>query len=243
MTERNPPDFMDPGLMQDPFAADAWAREHTPVLPVPGADTFLVFSYEHIAEVLRNPRTFSSRNEEMMLGRSVHDPACQAIYAEGWPQAETLLNNDPPEHTRFRKLVRAAFSPGRIKAMDGRIRAVIDELIDGFIDAGECEFIEAFAMPLPALIIAGQMGIPGADIYKVKVWSNAFIELIGSYLPHEQELAQAHRVVEFQRYLKERIDARREEPESDMLSALVHAEEEDEAPLNTAEILNVAQQL
>ena len=243
MTADCPYDFMDPALMADPFEADEWARNNAPVWQAPGTATYVVFSYDLIDEVLGNPGLYSSRNEEMMLGRSVHDADCQAIYADGWPQAETLLNNDPPSHTRFRKLVRKAFSPGRIRDMDERIRRVINELIDAFIDAGQCEFVAAYAMPLPALVIAEQMGIPPADIHRVKAWSNAFIELIGSYLPHERELAEARRVVEFQHYLKARIDERRVAPRDDMLSALVHATDDDEAPLTDAEILNVAQQI
>ena len=244
MSAANAPyDFMDPGLMADPFAADAWARANEPVMRAPGTDTFIVFSYDLIDEVLSQPAVFSSRNEEMMLGRSVHDAECLEVYGRGWPQAETLLNNDPPSHTRFRKLVRRAFAPGRIKDMNGRIRELINELIDDFAGDGRCEFVGAFAMPLPALIIAEQMGIPPADIYRVKTWSNAFIELIGSYLPHERELQEAARVVEFQHYLKERIDERRDRPRDDMLSALVHADEEGEEPLDDAELLNVAQQI
>lgn len=236
-------DFLDPNLMQSPFDADRVAREREPVLKAPGGETYFVFSYDLIEEVLRNPEIYSSRNEEMMLGRSVHDADCQAVFAKGWPQAETLLNNDPPSHTRFRKLVRKAFAPGRIKSMEAQIETQISELIDGFIDQGQCELIEAFAMPLPALIIARQMGIPSDDIYKVKNWSNSFIELIGSYLPKEQELQQAELVVEFQHYLNARVDQRRNKRQDDMLSDLVHATEDDEEPLDTAEILNIAQQL
>ena len=237
-------DFLDPNLMQDPFEADAAARAKQPVFKAPGSDIYMVFSYDLIDEVLSNPDLFSSKNEEMMLGRSVHDPKCQEIFAKGWPQAETLLNNDPPSHTRFRRLVLKAFADTHLSRMKVYIEEVVNQLIDDMQKLGECEFITAFAMPLPALVIAKQMGIPDEDIQKVKVWSNSFIELIGSYLPQEQEMEQAELVVEFQHYLKARIDERRKDPQEDMLSVLINAHEgSDEEPLSTAELLNIVQQL
>lgn len=236
--------FLDPNLMQDPFEADAQARAKQPVFKAPGSDIFMVFSYDLVDEVLANPELFSSKNEEMMLGRSVHDLKCQEIFAKGWPQAETLLNNDPPSHTRFKRLVLKAFAETHLSRMKGYIEETVNQLIAQMKNTGECEFIIAFAMPLPALVIAKQMGIPDEDIQKVKVWSNSFIELIGSYLPQEQEMEQAELVVEFQHYLKARIDERRKNPQQDMLSVLINAHEgSDEEPLSTAELLNIVQQL
>lgn len=237
-------DFLSPDLIQNPFEADAAARAEQPIFKAPGSDIYMVFSYDLIDEVLSQPELFSSRNEEMMLGRSIHDPECQAIFAKGWPQAETLLNNDPPSHTRFKRLVLKAFADTHVSKMKTYINEVVTKLLDDMQETDECEFISAFAMPLPALVIAKQMGIPDSDIQKVKVWSNSFIELIGSYLPHEQELKQAELVVEFQHYLKARIDERRESPQQDMLSVLLNAHEgTDDEPLSTAELLNIVQQI
>ena len=212
--------FLDPGLMQDPFSADAAARSREPVFKAPGSDIYMVFTYDLIDEVLANPELFSSKNEEMMLGRSVHDPKCQEIFAKGWPQAETLLNNDPPSHTRFRSLVLKAFAETHLSRMKVYIEEVVEQLIDEMQAKGGGEFITDFAMPLPALVIAKQMGIPDEDIQQVKIWSDSFIHLIGSYLPQEQEMEQAELVVEFQHYLKARIDERRKDPQQDL--SLIH---------------------
>lgn len=237
-------DFLDPNLIQNPFEADAAARAEQPIFKAPGSDIYMVFSYDLIDEILSKPELFSSKNEEMMLGRSIHDPKCQAIFAKGWPQAETLLNNDPPSHTRFKRLVLKAFADTHVSRMKSYIAEVVDQLLNDMEAAKECEFISAFAMPLPALVIAKQMGIPDEDIQKVKIWSNAFVDLIGSYLPQEQEMEQAELVVEFQHYLKARIDERRESPQQDMLSVLLSAHEgTDDEPLSTAELLNIIQQI
>lgn len=229
--------------LRNPHAAYALGRQEQPVYRVPGQDLFLVFGYDQILEALMKPGIFSSRNEEALLGPSIHNPRCREIYARGWPQVETLLTNDPPSHTRFKKLVNRAFSRERVDGMESHITAIVDRILDRFIDDGECEFVQQFAIPLPCTVIAEQLGIDEADVPRVKAWSDAFIELIGTELSEEQQIERATMVVEFQHYMKARIDERRGAPRSDMLSDLLEARVEDERPLDEAELLSVAQQL
>lgn len=236
-------DLTDEAFLREPHAAYALGRQHEPVYKVPGQDLVMVFGYDQVLEALMKPTVFSSRNEEALLGPSIHNPKCQAIYEQGWPQVETLLTNDPPSHTRFKKLVNRAFTRERVAGMADHITAMVDGLIDDFIDRGHCEFVSQFAIPLPCIVIAQQLGIDEADVPKVKAWSDAFIELIGSELTAEQQEERAHKVVEFQRYMKARIDERRAQPGEDMLTDLVNARVDDERPLDEAELLSVAQQM
>ena len=165
--------FLDPQVLMNPFETFAIARQQAPVYKVPDQDLYLVFTYELIEQVLMNPDIFSSKNKEAMLGRSIFDSECQAIYAHGWPQVETLLTNDPPSHTRFRKLVNTAFAPARVARMEDYILQRVDDLIDNFIDEGQCEFVEAFAMPLPCSIIADQMGVPLEEVPGINTASSS----------------------------------------------------------------------
>ncbi len=235
--------FFDPHTLSEPFAAFEAARNHSPVYKVPDQDMMFVLSYDAVKEVLMQPNLFSSKNDEALLGTSIHVPECAEIYKQGWPQLPTLLTNDPPHHTRFRKLVNRAFTAARVDQMEDHITRMVDDLLDTFIDQGRCEFVEQFAIPLPCKIIAQQLGIDEADVPKVKIWSDAFIELIGSELSVDEQVKRAHLVVEFQRYMMERLEERRLAPRDDMLSDLVHATADDETPLNETEILCVAQQI
>ncbi|MFM7274349.1 MAG: cytochrome P450 [Gammaproteobacteria bacterium] len=229
--------------LREPHAAYAIGRQESPVYRVPGKDLVMVFGYDAVIEALMKPLVFSSRNEQALLGTSIHSPRCREIYARGWPQVETLLTNDPPSHTRFKKLVNRAFTREKVDGLEGQITGIVDRLIDAFAAAGHCEFVRDFAIPLPCTVIARQLGIDTADVPRVKAWSDAFIELIGSALTEEQQVERALQVVEFQHYMKARIDERRTAPRADMLTDLLNARVDDERPLDEAELLSVAQQL
>ncbi|MFT6407948.1 MAG: cytochrome P450 [Arenicella sp.] len=237
-------DFFAPEVLSCPFAFDAEARKEQPVLKSTSQEnTYIVFSYDLVKQVLKQPNLYSSKNEQALLGRSVYDESCKAIYKQGWAQVPTLLTNDPPEHTRFRKLVQRAFMPARIDRLEPFINGVADQLIDSFIDDGHCDFLEQFAGPYPCTIIANQLGVPISDISKVATWSTAFLELIGSFLPPEEEQERARLVVEYQHYMKALLDERRINPQDDMLTDLLNARVDDERPLDETELLAVSQQL
>lgn len=241
--EANEVNFFDAATLSEPFEAFAQVRDKEPVFKVPGQDMVFVLGYEFVKEALMQPKLFSSKNDEALLGTSIHVPECAEIYQQGWPQLPTLLTNDPPAHTRFRKLVNRAFTAQRVDKMEDHIVSVVDGLLDEFIDQGQCEFVTQFAVPLPCRIIAQQLGIDESDVPLVKAWSDAFIELIGSELTVEEQVKRAHMVVEFQHYMMDRLQERKTSPTEDILSDLVHATADDEEPLSDAEILCVAQQI
>ena len=236
-------DFDSEQHLREPHADYAIGRRESPVYKMPGKDLVMVFGYDQVLEALMKPMVFSSRNEQALLGPSIHSARCREIYARGWPQVETLLTNDPPSHTRFKKLVNRAFTREKVDALEAHLVGMVDSLIDRFAAAGHCEFVRQFAIPLPCTVIAQQLGIDEADVPRVKVWSDAFIELIGSALSEDEQAKRAEQVVEFQHYMKARIDERRTAPRADMLTDLLNARVDDERPLDEAELLSVAQQL
>ena len=236
-------DFFDPETVESPFEADAVARREAPVYRLPGTDIFLVSTYELVAEAAKRPDVFSNDFGDAIEGRAAHDAELAAIIEEGWPQVATLLTADPPVHTHFRKLVNLAFTPGRVNKMEDYVTAIVDELIDRFAARGQCEFVAEFAVPLPVRVIADQLGAPSKDVADFKRWSDAFADRLGGLVSREREKECAREVVEFQHYMKARLDERRKQATDDLLSDLVHARIEGEKPLDDAEILSIAQQL
>jgi cytochrome P450 len=152
-----------------------------------------------------------------------------------------LLTADAPVHTRNRKLVNLAFSAPRVNAIEQDMRAKSIELIESFADRGECEFVKEFAVPLPVAMIAQQIGLDN-DPAQVKEWSDAAVDRFSQMVGRERELECAHQFVEFQKYLKAKIDERREKGGDDLLTDLVEARVEGETPLTDPEIMSIMQQ-
>jgi cytochrome P450 len=239
--------FFDPEVIECPYEFYKLVREQAPVMELPqampGGKLFLVTRYDLVMEILKDVEVFSSNFSTLLAGREEPDEELQKIYAQGWPQVNTLLTADPPEHERFRVLVNKAFTTSRVKKMQNYIEQIVDELIDRFIDKGECEFVSELAVPLPIKVIATQLGVPQDDLHKFKKWSDSFIARLSRMTSKEQEIECAKDVVAFQHYFNNVIEERRKQPKDDIITDLVKAEVAGERSLNTAELLNIIQQL
>jgi cytochrome P450 len=129
-----------------------------------------------------------------------------------------LLNLDPPDHTRLRGLVHKAFTPRRIENLRPRIQQIADDLIDQMKGANQADLINAFSFPLPITVIAEMLGIPASDREKFRDWTRTLL-----FVPDESENRRA--AMEFGMYMSNMIDERRENPQDDVLSGLVEAED------------------
>jgi cytochrome P450 len=238
-----PIDFFSAEVLADPFAAYQQALATSPVYEVPGSGVTLVLSYALVAEATTRVDDFSNDFSAILSGVRSSDPDVAAVLEKGWPQRDTLLTADPPDHTRFRKLVNLAFSMKRVDALDAHIRSIATSLIEACVAQGECDFVSAFAMPLPVQMITEQIGIDRTDFATVKRWSDAFADRLGGMISKERELECAAEVVEFQHAMKAKIDARRAQPCDDLLSDLVNAQVDGERPLDDSELLSILQQL
>jgi cytochrome P450 len=235
--------LLDPEVMQNPFPLYQWAHANSPVIDLPGTGMKVIMGYDMCSEATGRVEDFSNSFGGVLSGALAEDKEVGAIFAEGWPQLDTLLTADPPVHTRFRKLVNLAFSMPRVNALEDGIRDKVNRLIDGFIDKGECDFVEEFSVGLPVQVICEQLGFAPSEQANVKRWSDAFADRLGHMIPRERELECAHTIVEFQKALKLKIDDRRANPTNDLLSDVVNARLEGETPLDDAEIMSIAQQL
>jgi cytochrome P450 len=242
-----PGNLFAPETLSHPFAFYQRMHARAPVSPAPGTPFSFVWSHDLCSEATGRVAEFSNAFGEALAGTRATDPEVKAILDTGWPAVDTLLTADPPRHTRFRKLVNLAFSMKRVEAMEDEIRAIATGLLDAMLPApglpGTAEFVQAFAVPLPVMVIARQIGMADLPVAQVKSWSDAFADRLGGMIAKEREIECAHAVVAFQHHVKRLIDARREAPTDDILSDLVHARVEGERPLDDAEIMSILQQL
>jgi pimeloyl-[acyl-carrier protein] synthase len=136
-----------------------------------------------------------------------------------------MLAQDPPQHTRVRKLVNKAFTRAEVSDMSALIQKIIDQLIDGVISSGKMDLIADFAFPLPLTIICGVLGFPQSDHEILKHWTEAIIPTIEPVASEEILHDGGTAATEMFNYFREQIQYRRQKPQQDLLSALVQAEE------------------
>ncbi len=170
--------------------------------------------HEDVYTVLRDHETFSSRHQ--LVGKI------------GPPLA--LINDDPPRHARFRRLVNKTFTLKRIEALKPWMMHVADALLDQ-MESGEQDVIDTFAIPLPLQVIARLLGIPGEDYLTFKRWSVTFFAFSSM---SAEERARSNR--DMMAYFGQMVAARRSQGAEDLITALVEAEIEGES-LTEAEIL------
>ena len=228
-------DLYDPETVENPWEYYAALHEQAPVHTTSGGLT-MVASYDLCLEAVRDPVTFSSKFIQKMSGGTAG--------ADGnYLGPETLLSNDPPEHTFFRKLVNKTFSPTRVKKMKPQIQTITDDLIAKIL-AGPARFdaMTEFAIPLPLTVIADQLGVPRADLDRFKIWSDATVVPIGGMATTEELIASLPLVEELKTYLAERSQEAIENPRDDMISDLVTAKLDGERSVVIKEVVSLLQQ-
>ncbi|RKH53811.1 cytochrome P450 [Corallococcus interemptor] len=213
--------------VEDPHPFYAQLRRDAPVSYNPMLGMWLVSRYEDICHVLKDPARYSSAD----LGNmgSVLSPQTLAVLAEGYPLADSLINSDPPAHTRLRKLLGRGFSAQRITAQEAPIRAVSEELIQAFARRGHADLVTEFAYPLPVRVILGMAGVPQEDMADIKRWCDDFFRMIFTRVPAEEQPPLARSWVTFQHYVARLIRAREDEPRDDLISYLVTTDADGEA--------------
>ena len=222
----------------DPYPFFARARAEEPVFYSPQTDLWMVSRYDDIWAVLRDPARFSAANALSPV--SPFTPEAQRILLEGdYTLKPALTNNDPPDHTRVRGHINRAFSARRIAQLEPQIRRYTDGLIDAFVAAGRAELIHQFAYPLPIQVVFRLIGIPEEDMDQIKEWCGDRVLFIFGKVSPEEQIACAHNLVAFWRYIKDFCELRRREPQDDLTSELAAIADKDESQLSMHEVASV----
>jgi cytochrome P450 len=163
-------DLLAPAVNADPYSYFSHLRESDPVHWNPVHRAWLVTRYADVEAGMKDKRLSSDRVRPLLDKLDDERRARMGPVLE--LMASWMVVSDAPAHTRLRKLAQGAFNPRRINAMEGRIIEVVDELLDEFIASGSQNFVEDFAFPLPAIVIAEVMGTPPEDRDRFREWSN-----------------------------------------------------------------------
>ena len=168
-------------------------------------------TFDLVVKVAKDEKTFSSKFGLIQAagGAIPQDEELKAIRAGGYPAVNTMLTQDPPEQRRYRKLCQKPFSLNGISKYRPYIENLANELIDEFIDQGKCNWMEAFAVPLPVRMIAYILGVPLSDMDLFKAWSDANVYQFAAGQTRDELLKSAQLVVDFQHYFAEKIEDRK----------------------------------
>lgn len=214
---------------QDPHAVYRRLRTGGSTCPVvlpndwPG---WLVTSYEDARHLLTDPRV----SKDVTRGVGLFPPGTGGSYES--PLSAHMLNSDPPEHTRLRRLVGKVFTTRAVERLRPRIEQVADELLDAIPAGKTVDLLDAYALPLPIIVICELLGVPATDRQEFRRWT---LPLIGSAT--EEEKAEASRSMFV--YLTRLIADKRANPADDLLSELVHVSDDADGTLTQGEILKM----
>jgi pimeloyl-[acyl-carrier protein] synthase len=221
---------MDPEFLADPYPTYHRLRAEDPVHHSP-LGFWVLTRYEDVSSVLRDPRFIKEPLAALVAARfGAEVPRGVGL---------SMLDRDPPDHTRLRSLVSKAFTPRVVEGLRPRIQRIVDGLITRAEAAGSMDVIEEFAYPIPVNVICEMLGVPVADHERFKGWSLDIARGLDSiWLPPDSEVprrsaAARHAISDYFRGL---IAERRAAPRGDLLSALIAAEEAGDK-LNEEELL------
>lgn len=225
----------DPAYIEDPYPTYRRLREEAPRYHWAAADAWIVSRYDDVLAVMRDRR--------LTLSRSAWEHAPKPV--EGAPvdafqrlMSRMLFQLSERDHTRIRKLAAPAFTPRAVERMRGRIEAIVDDVIARFEGRAEIDVVGDLAEHVPVRVIGGVLGIPDRHGEVFRGFAGAMVELINPWLSPEAAGAALARVPAGLALLEELVAERRGVAGDDLLSTLVHHEEEGER-LTTEELLSL----
>ncbi len=211
---------LPPGFYADPYPFYRALRQHAPVKRLPGGGVFLT-RYGNVVAVYKDTETFSSDKKKEFLPKFGDTP----LYAH---HTTSLVFNDPPLHTRVRRLLTGALTPRAIADMESPLTSLVDRLLDRMGEKEDVDLIEDFAAAIPVEIIGNLLDVPHEERGPLREWSLA---ILGALEP-VTTLARAERgnraVALFSAYLDHLIARRRArpgDPQKDVLTRLILGEE------------------
>jgi vitamin D3 1,25-hydroxylase len=213
----------------DPFAVLGGIREQAPVREVElpeGGTTWLVTRYADARSVMADPRFVKDFRNTLPPEQREHVPGIPS------PGGEMMLLNDPPVHTRLRKLVVKAFTVRRVAALRPRIETMASSLLAMMPSDAPVDLVADYAVPLPTAVICELLGVPVEDQEAFGEWSRILIDDSGEAATHQANASLAA-------YLSELVERKRATGDEALISALIEVSEEGEQ-LSTTEIVAMA---
>lgn len=226
-------DFTDPQTQANPYPAYAYLQQNHPVYHTKWSfvgEGVLLTRYQDVDFVLRDPR-FINDDRNLSDGKGSFDswwtPQVWKLFRD------SMALQDDPEHRRLRTLVHQAFTPKRIQQIQKRVEEIATALLDKAESKGEIELIADYALPLPITIISEMLGISEKDRNNFRKWTEGIIDPMANFVTTGRMFINSQRIISL---FKKLINQRRQDPQDDLVTALVQAEQDGDR-LNEQELL------
>jgi cytochrome P450 len=215
----------DPSFQQNPYPALNALREHTPIVFNDQSQQWMVTRFEHVHALLRDRRlgrtyTHVATHEE--LGRTAPDPRWSDFQAS---EDFSLLNREPPDHTRIRSLLAKVFTPSSVAKLRPRLDAMSSQLLSQACEHDSIDLLREYAMPYSIDAICTLLGVPTVDGNQLLRWSHAIVKMYELSTTDEQRVAANDAGREFIAYTRALIADKRRSPDATLVSDLVQVEE------------------
>lgn len=232
-----------PHELIDPYPTLALLRAQTPVFWNDLMQCYVLTRHADVTAVLKDPETFSSR--DVLFSGEVPAEVRDRM-PDGYPyELPSLINSDPPHHSRIRKIALSVISPKRVASMRQLIVDLVNDMVAALPRSQQFDLMSALAVPLPVTVICRTLGFPQSDIDQLKAWSDDVGAAVGNPpIDPATRLQIAKNVADLQDYLLAQIASRRSQRGADLISAFVWAGADDpQGPMSDDEIVSVCCQL
>jgi len=221
--------LMAPAVLSDPYPTYAGLRRNSPVCQVDPGGFFAITRYDDVMTVFKTPELFSSEGF-----RGATKPA----WLGHNPFGDSMIVLDPPQHGRLRTLVNRAFGPAALTRLEPRVRAFADAITARLPLDEPVDWVERFALQLPASVIGELLGLDPSQYNLFKRWSDDLTSITAVTPAMDARMAEVRATVrEAEQYMREVLDRRRREPADDMVTDLLNAQVEGES-LTDAELMS-----
>jgi cytochrome P450 len=237
--------FAEPYLA-DPYPFWLRARHDEPVFYSPEIDYWVVTRYADIKAIFSDPMTYSASIAQTPI-RPLAPAVVQMLQAGGFRSKAVMSNADPPEHTRIRKHTWQAFTPKRVAQLEPEVRRLATRFLDriegarrdGIQGAHRADLVHDMFYELPVLVLFLFLGMPEADVARVKTWSRNRLMLTWGRLSEAQQMREAQGLLEYWKYTERYVESLLADPPDNYVGDLIRVSQHDERELTVHEIVNV----
>jgi cytochrome P450 len=216
------------GFAENPYEEYRIQRETEPIQQTPFGP-WMIFDHAESVRLLRDVTlSVDVRKAMEILGEDPRDRAKMRaeLFPDKAPREDTsILNIDPPDHTRLRKLVSSVFTPRRVTDLAPMIERIVDEHLDEVADRGEMDLIADLAFPLPFAVISEMLGMPDGDSAQLREWSHTLVKILDFTIGPEELMAAVIAGEKLREHIANVIEWKRSNLGDDLLSALILAED------------------
>src|SRR5262245_15011346 len=221
----------EPGFFDNPYAQYSLVRESDPVHLSP-IGAWALFRYDDVLRVLRDQQ-LSVEERHVRDRPQIANPEIRAMIEEREARGDrgdrAMLNLDPPDHHRLRRLVSKVFTPRMIEELRPRVNQLVTEHLDAAVEGGtgQMDVIADLAFPLPFTVISEMLGVPeGTDRHQLREWSGAIVKTFDPILTDEEMITALHASDSLVALVRELIAWKRSNPGDDLLTGMIAAEDE-----------------